>query len=194
VALVQGDKDRALIGEILLDGTDADPGDRSDAIRRNGFNARAFHYLRHGIEHRFHWARSIKSEGVVGTATGGGKIPFIHPQYIADVATEVLLSDSYRGCALPITGPQALSYAEMAAKPGAVIGKPIRFASLCDEEARQQQLTWGASAELVEARISIFRAIRAGRLASVTDTVERVLGRKPITFDQWARENAEAFR
>jgi hypothetical protein len=42
--------------------------------------------------------------------------------------------------------------------------------------------------------MSIYRAIRKGRLASVTDKVERALGRKPIPFDQWTRENAAAFR
>ena len=45
----------------------------------------------------------------------------------------------------------------------------------------------------VEARLSIFRAIREGRLAKVTDHVERALGRKPIAFNQWAQENAAAF-
>jgi hypothetical protein len=37
------------------------------------------------------------------------------------------------------------------------------------------------------------RAIRNGRLATVTDTVKRVLGRKPITFDQWVQENIAVF-
>ena len=43
------------------------------------------------------------------------------------------------------------------------------------------------------AHLSIYRAIREGRLATVTDTVQRVLARKPITFDQWVQENAAAF-
>ncbi len=38
------------------------------------------------------------------------------------------------------------------------------------------------------------RAIREGRLATVTDNVERILGRKPIGLDQWLTENAGAFR
>ena len=139
------------------------------------------------------WASSIKAEGVVRTATGDGRIPFIHPQDIADVAIEALTSEAYRGKSLPITGPEALSYAQMAAKIGAAIGKPIQSQSITEEDVRQQQVSWGASAPLVEARLSIFRAIREGRLANVTDTVERVLGRKPITFDQWASENRDAF-
>jgi len=140
------------------------------------------------------WARSIKAEGVVSTATGDGKIPFIHPRDIADVTVEALASETYRGNSSPITGPEALSYAEMTAKIGAAIGKPIRFQPISEEEAREQQVAWGAPKELVEARLSIFRAIRDGRLATVTDTVKSILGRNPLTFDQWVRENAEAFR
>lgn len=140
------------------------------------------------------WARSIKAERVVRTATGDGKIPFIHPQDIADVAIEALVSGAQRESSLPITGPEALSYAEMAAKIGAAIGAAIQYQAISEEDARKQQVAWGASAEMVEARLSIFRAIREGRLATVTNIVERVLGRKPRTFSEWARENAEAFR
>jgi uncharacterized protein YbjT (DUF2867 family) len=163
------------------------------AIRASGI---AFTFVQPSgfMSNALFWARSIKGEGVVRTATGDGKIPFIHPQDIADVATEALVSNAYRGTSLPITGPEALSYGEMAAKIGDVIGKSIRFQSISEEEARQQQETWGAPAQLVEARLSIFCAIREGRLATVTDTVERVLGRQPITFDRWVLENAGAFR
>jgi len=158
-----------------------------------------------GIDHTFvqpsgfmsnalYWANSIKSAGVVRTATGDGKIPFIHPQDIADVTTEVLISQKHRGASLPITGPESLSYAEMAAKVAAVIGKPIRFEAISEAEARSQQQAWGAAPELLEARLSIFRAIREGRLDSITTVVEQVLGRKATTFDQWASENVEAFR
>jgi (4-alkanoyl-5-oxo-2,5-dihydrofuran-3-yl)methyl phosphate reductase len=146
------------------------------------------------MSNALYWARSIKAEGVVRTATGDGKIPFIHPRDIAEVAIQALISKAYLGSALPISGPEALSYAEMASKIGAAIGKPIRFESISDEEARKQQVAWAAPPELVEARLSIFRAIRAGRLAAVTDMVQRVLGRRPITFDAWARENAAVFR
>jgi hypothetical protein len=50
-----------------------------------------------------------------------------------------------------------------------------------------------SSTEETEAHVSLWRAIREGRLATVTATVERVLGRKPIPFDQWLIENVVAF-
>jgi (4-alkanoyl-5-oxo-2,5-dihydrofuran-3-yl)methyl phosphate reductase len=141
-----------------------------------------------------YWASSIKAEGIVRTCTGDGKIPFIHSDDIAEIAVRALTTRDYDGVSLPITGPEALSYAEMTAKIAAVIGKPLVMQPISDAEARQQQLAWAAPEPLVEARLSIFRAIREGRLATPTDTVLRVLGRKPITFDQWVRENAAAFR
>jgi hypothetical protein len=49
------------------------------------------------------------------------------------------------------------------------------------------------SEEIVGAHLSIYRAIREGRLAATTDTVQRVLGREAITFDRWVQENAAAF-
>ncbi len=140
------------------------------------------------------WAKSIKAEGVVRTATGQGKIPFIHPDDIADVAIMALTEREHGPESLPITGPEALSYAEMTQKIGAVLGKPLTCQMITDAEARQQQIAWDAPAPLVEARLSIFRAIREGRLAVVTDAVERLIGRKPIAFEGWVRENIAAFR
>jgi uncharacterized protein YbjT (DUF2867 family) len=140
------------------------------------------------------WAASIKGSGVVRSATGDGKIPFIHTDDIAGVATEALITRKYDGQALPITGPEALSYAEMAGNIGAVIGKPVRFEAIGEDVVRQRMSANGDSEEMIVAHLSIYRAIRQGRLAEVTGNVERVLGRKPVTFDRWARENAEAFR
>jgi uncharacterized protein YbjT (DUF2867 family) len=140
------------------------------------------------------WARSIKTEGVVRAGTGDGKIAFIHLNDIADVATVALTTRKYDGESLPISGPEALSYSEMTAKVGAVIGKRLTFRPISDEEAQRRLIASGESAESVEYHLSLFRAIRGGRLATVTDNVERVLARLPITFDQWARENAAAFR
>jgi uncharacterized protein YbjT (DUF2867 family) len=140
------------------------------------------------------WAASIKAGRVVRSATGDGKIPFIHTDDIAGVATEALTSRKYDGQALPITGPEALSYAQMAGKIGAVIGKPVRFEAISEEVVRQRMIADGDLEEMIAAHLSIYRAIREGRMAEVTGNVERVLGRKPITFDRWAQERVEAFR
>jgi uncharacterized protein YbjT (DUF2867 family) len=140
------------------------------------------------------WATSINKHGVVRSSTGAGRIAFIHPRDIAAVTANVLLArGKYRGETLPITGPEALSYSEMAQRIGLAIRKPVGFEGLSEQEARDQQRSWGAEPALIEARLSIFRAIREGRLRHVTDTVERILGRKPLSFSTWAKENTATF-
>jgi uncharacterized protein YbjT (DUF2867 family) len=140
------------------------------------------------------WATSIKSEGIVRASTGDGRRAFIHSDDIAAVATKALTTRDYDGQSLPITGPEALSFAQVTATIGAAIGKPLTFQPISDEQARQRYSTISGSAAETEAHVSLWRAIREGRLATVSDNVERLLGRKPIALDQWAVENAASFR
>jgi (4-alkanoyl-5-oxo-2,5-dihydrofuran-3-yl)methyl phosphate reductase len=140
------------------------------------------------------WAPSIKAEGIVRASTGDGRRPFIHSGDIAAVAARALTTRQYVGESLSITGPEALNFPEVTAKIGAAIGKRLAFQPLSDEEARQRYSLVSGSEEETEAHVSLWRAIREGRLGAVTATVERVLGRKPIPLDQWLTENAAAFR
>lgn len=145
------------------------------------------------MSNALYWAKTIHKELLVRSCTAHGKIPFIHPQDIAHVTSEALTTRSYIGSSLPISGPEALSYGEMAVKIGAAIGKTIEFQVISEEQEQRQMEENGDSPEEVAAHLSIYRAIREGRLAKVTDTVQRVLGRRPINFDQWVQENLAVF-
>jgi len=140
------------------------------------------------------WATSIKKEGLVRSSTGDGKRAFIHSDDIAAVATEALTTPNYLGQSLPITGPEALSFAEVTTGIAAAIGRQLTYQPISDKEARQRYSAISASTEETEAHVSLWRAIREGRLSTVTDTVERILGRKPIPWNQWLTENAAAFQ
>ena len=139
------------------------------------------------------WAKSIKTEGIVRASTGEGRRAFIHSEDIAAVATAALTMPEYDGDSLPITGPEALTFAEARARIASAIGKGLRFQPISDQEAGQRYSVVSGSVAETEAHVSLWRAIREGRLATVTDNVERILGRKPIQLDQWAIENAAAF-
>jgi uncharacterized protein YbjT (DUF2867 family) len=140
------------------------------------------------------WARAIKAERIVRSSTGDGRRAFIHSGDIAAVTTKVLMTHEYEGKSLLITGPDALTFGEVTAKIGGAIGKQLTFQPISDEEARQRYSAVSGSAEETETHVALWRAIREGRLGAVTDTVERLLGRKPIPLDQWLKENAGAFR
>jgi len=139
------------------------------------------------------WSPAIKAEGVVRASTGSGRRAFIHSDDIAAVVVKTLMCPYYIGQALPITGPEALSFAEVTARIGAAIRRPITFQAISDDEARQRYSPISGSVEETEAHVSLWRAIREGRLATVNDNVERILGRKPIGFEQWLKDNVAAF-
>jgi (4-alkanoyl-5-oxo-2,5-dihydrofuran-3-yl)methyl phosphate reductase len=145
------------------------------------------------MNNMLHWAPSVRTRGVVRSATGNGRIPFIHPRDIVDVIVQTLTTEGFVGEALPITGPEALSYAEMAERIGSALGKPVGFMGISMDEARREQAASGESDAVINAHLSIFQAIYDGTLAQVTDTVERVLGRKAAGIDQWIAENVTAF-
>jgi uncharacterized protein YbjT (DUF2867 family) len=140
------------------------------------------------------WSYSIKAEGIVRASTGDGRRPFIHSDDIAAIATRALTEGAQIGEVLTITGPEALSFAEATARIGTALGTPLRFEAISDDEARLRYAATGAPAVETEAHVALWRAIREGRLATVNDTVEQVLGRPPIPFNQWAMANIGAFR
>ena len=139
------------------------------------------------------WTSSIRGEGVVRSATGKGRRAFIHSADIAEVATKALTTRDYYGQSLAITGPEALSFSEVTARIEAAIGKQLKFQPISDDEARRRYSAVSGSDEETEAHVSLWRAIREGRLATVTDGVERILGRKPVALDQWLIENGKHF-
>lgn len=164
-----------------------------DAIRASGI-ACTFVQPAGFMSNALGWATTIKKDGVVRASTGAGKIAMIHPDDIAAVAVEALVGRTLRGASVAITGPVALSYREMTDKIGAAIGRSIAFEPISDQEARERMLLTGAPPVVVDALVSLWRAIREDRVSQVTYEVERVTGRKPTTFDQWVKENAAAFR
>jgi len=94
--------------------------------------------------------------------------------------------------ALVITGPEALSYREMATAIGEATGKSIRYETLSDADAMAGVLMW-ADRAYAEALVDIWRAVREGRLATVTDGVQQLLGRPPKSFGDWIGENLSYF-
>jgi len=139
------------------------------------------------------WADSIRTEGIVRSSTADGRRPFIHSEDIASVCVAALLNDDYAGEALPISGPESLTFGDVTAIISEAIGRPLSYRVITDEEARERYSRISGSQEETEAHLALWRAIREGRLAATTDRVERILGRKPIALRRWTSENVRSF-
>lgn len=139
------------------------------------------------------WSRAIKTESIVRSSTGSGRRPFIHSDDIAAVSVAALLDEKHSGQILSITGPASLTFGEATQILSKAIGKSLQYEEISDEEARQRYAAISGSPEETEAHVALWRAIREGRLAATTGEVERTIGRKPISLEEWASENANHF-
>lgn len=166
-----------------------------DGEKRLKESGLAWTILRPGefMSNAFMWQPSIKGQGAVYLPTGDGKQAFIHPHDIAAVAAKVLTTPGHAGKIYELTGGEALSAADCAAKLGAAIGKPVKHVDIPEAAFREQMAKFGAPPVLVETVARLYTDMRAGKTAAVLPTIQEVTGRKPRTFDDWAKENAAAF-
>jgi hypothetical protein len=63
-----------------------------------------------------------------------------------------------------------------------------------EQAARDTMLGMGMPAVLAELMLQFCAAIKSGQTATVTDTVKKLTGKTPRTFESWTQENAAAFR
>ncbi len=113
---------------------------------------------------------------------------------IAEVAATILTSSSHKGKIYPLTGPEALTMAEVAEKLSAATGKPIRYINVAPEEARQANLAAGIPPYLADGLFELFAERRKGKESQVSPVIPTVFGWQPTRFDEFATRNAAIFR
>jgi uncharacterized protein YbjT (DUF2867 family) len=141
------------------------------------------------------WADRIRTERVVREPYPTAGYPVIHEADVADVAVAALLTDDHIGAAYSLTGRAKVSQAEQVAAIGAAIGMQVRFEELDPAEARAQWLRDGFDEQTADWMIALLAdAVDGTGVLPPTDTYQRVTGRPPRTFAQWANDHAADFR
>lgn len=139
------------------------------------------------------WAATIKSQGAFYQPTGDGRWAAIDPADIGAVAVKALTTPGHDGKAYALTGPESLNASQYAATLSSALGTRVRFVDVAPEAARENMLQV-MPAVYVDALMELMAAMKAGKIDRVTDSVEKVTGRKAGTFEAWARRNIAAFR
>lgn len=111
---------------------------------------------------------------------------------MAAVAVKALTEDGHAGKAYTLTGPEALTNSDVAQIFSAELGRQITFVNLAPEQLKQSLLVAGVPEWSANALLDLQRLYREGKAATVTGDVERILGRKPLDFAQFARDYRSA--
>ena len=128
-------------------------------------------------------------QGVMSLPAGDGRTSFIDVGDIAAVAVAALTEQKHLGDAFVLTGPEALKHAEAAHILSEGIGKPLVFEDVSDETWRAKAARSGMEMSEIDGMSGLFRLIRDGGMAEITDDVERIIGRPPIRLAAFARDN-----
>jgi uncharacterized protein YbjT (DUF2867 family) len=139
-------------------------------------------------------AEPVQRTGKLFAPLAGAKIAMIDPRDTGAVGAAALTTSGYEGKTLELSGPEALTYEQVADELSTATGRTIEFVDIPDEAARQTFVDAGMPDWLVAHFDHLFPLLRGGVVAQPTDTVREVTGREPRPFAAWAREHAGLFR
>lgn len=164
--------------------------------RRLEASGMAFTHLRAGefMPAYFRQVPSIVARGAMFLPMEEARIASIDVGDIAEIAALALTGSGHEGKTYPLTGPEALTMAEVAEKLSAATGKPIRYVDVAPEDARKTQLAAGMPPYLADALVELFAERRRGKEAQVSPMAQTLLGRRPTSFDEFAVRHAAIFR
>lgn len=94
----------------------------------------------------------------------------------------------YLGQALTLTGPESLTYAEVAKRMTTVLNEPISYSKPSLLHFRHVMIKRGIKKEFVNVMVMLYVITRLGNAKATTNTLQNVLGRAPITIDDFTRD------
>jgi uncharacterized protein YbjT (DUF2867 family) len=147
------------------------------------------------------WFAQNFSEGEFRSSVARGELllpgpgnvgePFIDAEDIADVAVAALLDDEHIGKTWELTGPRLVTLDEAAAAIAAASGRSVRYVPISTAEFTRA-LAEHVPLEYATFLGELFTFLLDGHNSHLTDGVERVLGRKPRDFSEFARDAARS--
>jgi len=137
---------------------------------------------------------TIASSGKFYAASKDSRVSPVDVRDIAAVAAAVLGGSGHEGKKYVLTGPEALTYTDVADKLSAATGNKVTYVDVPLEAAKKALLDGGAPEWFAEGQMEQFRFRWQGNQSRVTSTIADVAKTKPTSFDEFAREYAAYFR
>ncbi len=130
---------------------------------------------------------SAWQQGAIYFPAGNGSVSFVSRLDIAEALSIVLTDDRHLNKQYEITGSHAYSFGDLAGGLNAATGIPVQYIDILDSVLSEELATAQLPAEQIEWFISLAKSMRANEFAHVDDTLERLLGRKPLTVSDYLK-------
>ena len=134
--------------------------------------------------------QTIRAEAAFYSASGQARISHVDVRDIAAVAVKVLTGPNYEGKAYTLSGPEALTYDEMASELSKPLGRPITHINLSPSDLKGGMLAEGMPEEIADRMLDLERYFGEGQASRITNDIKQVTGREPRRFAEYVRETA----
>ncbi len=139
------------------------------------------------------FAPVVVNDGVVLSPIGDARVSMIDARDVATVAAEILVFGGHLGERHVLTGPQAISFDDIAQRLSRALDRDIRNHVMSPDETRELLMRMGIPDWYVKADLKLAEEYRLGGAAEVTNDVEEITGHPACTFDRFAEDHKEAF-
>ena len=136
---------------------------------------------------------TIARQSKIFAAVGDAKVSVVDTRDIAAVAAASLTEEGHAGKTYNLTGPEALSHAEMAQKLSAALAQPLEFVDVPPKAMHDTLLQVGFPTWQAEGLLEDYAHYARGEAAVVTDDIREATGQTPRAFDGFARDYTAAF-
>ncbi|HVH50096.1 MAG TPA: SDR family oxidoreductase [Candidatus Bathyarchaeia archaeon] len=161
-------------------------------IRRSGI---PFTYLRPNLfmQSLLNFRSTISSKGQFYGLAGDSRVSIVDVRDIAAVAARVLTEPGHDGKTYTITGPEALTHAEIAEQLSEALGKPIAYVDVAPDTMREALVSFGLPPWQADGVIEDYQQYRRGEAAIVSSAVRDVTKNEPTFFFHFAQDYAAKF-
>jgi uncharacterized protein YbjT (DUF2867 family) len=140
------------------------------------------------------FASSIRAQGAFYGSMGDSRNSFIDVRDIAAIAAKALAGGGHAGKIYELNGPEALSYTELARRISKVAGREVKYIDIPLEAQKKAMLDQHMPEWQVTALLELQEYYLSGKGDETDHVVRDLLGRSPITMDQFLAEFASEFR
>jgi uncharacterized protein YbjT (DUF2867 family) len=138
-------------------------------------------------------APTIQSGGAIYWDWGEGKAGMIDQRDIVDSAVGALTGKGQEGESYILTGPESLSFNDVAARLSDVLGKPVSYMSVPHEAARDGMIGMGFPEWIVDGYVELSQGFSENFADTVTENVELLSGHPARSYDQCITDFKAAF-
>ncbi|MEQ1801620.1 MAG: SDR family oxidoreductase [Gammaproteobacteria bacterium] len=139
-------------------------------------------------------APAIREHGRITMPAGNGTIAPTDLRDVAAVILRVLTEPGHENRSYDLTGPDLLTLAEIAATFSRILDRNISYVDQPEAEFRARLASVKLAPWRIDAVCREFEAIAAGVIDHTTGTMARILGRPPVSLEQFIRDHIALYR